>query len=92
MDRASLLCVKAANEAIKDAGIVIDDNNADRVGVIMGSCVGGAVSIQKFFTDRHNAEGSEDASDIIKMPIGVIANNVAKIAGEKGVVTNEGNE
>lgn len=91
MDRVSLLCVKAANEAIKDSGIVIDDNNADRVGVIMGSCVGGAVSIQKFFTDRHNAEGSEDASDIIKMPIGVIANNVAKIAGVKGVVTNVGN-
>ncbi len=91
MDRVSLLCVKAANEAIKDSGIVIDDNNADRVGVIMGSCVGGAVSIQKFFTDRYNAEGSEDASDIIKMPIGVIANNVAKIAGVKGVVTNVGN-
>lgn len=91
MDRVSLLCVKAANEAIKDSGIVIDDSNADRVGVIMGSCVGGAVSIQKFFTDRHNAEGSEDTSDIIKMPIGVIANNVAKIAGVKGVVTNVGN-
>ena len=91
MDRVSLLCVKAANEAIKDSGIVIDDNNAERVGVIMGSCVGGAVSIQKFFTDRHNAEGSEDTSDIIKMPIGVIANNVAKIAGVKGVVTNVGN-
>ena len=91
MDRVSLLCVKAANEAIKDSGIVIDDSNADRVGVIMGSCVGGAVSIQKFFTDRHNAEESEDASDIIKMPIGVIANNVAKIAGVKGVVTNVGN-
>ena len=26
MDRVSLLCVKAANEAIKDSGIVIDDN------------------------------------------------------------------
>ncbi len=91
MDRVSLLCVKAANEAIKDSGIVIDDSNSDRVGVIMGSCVGGAVSIQKFFTDRHNAEGSEDTSDIIKMPIGVIANNVAKIAGVKGVVTNVGN-
>ena len=91
MDRVSLLCVKAANEAIKDSGIVIDDSNAGRVGVIMGSCVGGAVSIQKFFTDRHNAEGSEDTSDIIKMPIGVIANNVAKIAGVKGVVTNVGN-
>ncbi len=91
MDRVSLLCVKAANEALNDSGIVINDDNADRVGVIMGSCVGGAVSIQKFFTEKENAEGSEDAADIIKMPIGVIANNVARLAGAKGVVTNVGN-
>ena len=91
MDRVSLLCVKAANEAVKDSGIVINDDNADRVGVIMGSCVGGAVSIQKFFTEREKEAGSEDTSDIIKMPIGVIANNVAKIVGAKGVVTNVGN-
>lgn len=91
MDRVSLLCVKAANEAVADSGIIIDDSNADRVGVVMGSCVGGAVSIQKFFTDKENEEGSEDSADIIKMPIGVIANNVAKLVGAKGVVTNVGN-
>lgn len=91
MDRVSLLCVKAATEALEDSGIIIDDSNADRVGVIIGSCVGGAVSIQKFFTAYEENPESADSDDIIKMSIGSIANNVAKIAGAKGIVTNVGN-
>ena len=91
MDRVSLLCVKAANEALADSKLEINDANADRVGVIIGSCVGGAISIQKFFTDRAADPEGGDPSDIIKMPIGAIANNIAKIAGAKGVVTNVGN-
>ncbi|MBD5156970.1 MAG: 3-oxoacyl-ACP synthase [Butyrivibrio sp.] len=91
MDRVSLLCVKAAREALADSGIEINENNADRVGVIIGSCVGGAVSIQKFFTEREENPEGGNPDDIIKMSIGVIANNVAKIAGAKGVVTNVGN-
>ena len=46
VDRVSKLCLKASNEALKDAGLVIDETNAGRVGVIMGSCVGGVVSIE----------------------------------------------
>ncbi len=91
MDRVSLLCVKAAKEALSDSKIEINDENADRVGVIIGSCVGGAISIQKFFTENEEDPAKTDAADIIKMPIGAIANNVAKIAGAKGVVTNVGN-
>ncbi len=91
LDRVSLLCVKAAREALADSGIEINDGNAGRVGVIIGSCVGGAVSIQKFFSDRKDDPDGGDPDDIIKMPIGVIANNIAKIAGAKGVVTNVGN-
>lgn len=91
MDRVSLLCVKAAREALADSGIEINEDNADRVGVIIGSCVGGAVSIQKFFTEREEQPDGGDSGDIVKMSIGVIANNIAKIAGAKGVVTNVGN-
>lgn len=91
MDRVSLLCVKAAREALADAGIDMSQENPDRVGVIIGSCVGGAISIQKFFTEHETNPESTDAGDIIKMPIGAIASNVAKIAGAKGVVTNVGN-
>lgn len=91
MDRVSLLCVKAAREALGDSKIEINEENADRVGVIIGSCVGGAISIQNFFTAYEKDPSSANADDIIKMPIGAIANNIAKIAGAKGVVTNVGN-
>ena len=91
MDRVSLLCVKAVREALADSKIEISDDNAERVGVIIGSCVGGAVSIQKFFTEYEEDPEKADPKDIMKMPIGVIANNVAKVAGAKGVVTNVGN-
>lgn len=91
MDRVSLLCVKAAKEALSDSKIEINDENADRVGVIIGSCVGGAISIQNFFTAYEENPEKADKSDIIKMPIGAIANNIAKISGAKGVVTNVGN-
>ena len=91
MDRVSLLCVKAVNEALSDSKIDMTKENADRVGVIIGSCVGGANSIQKFFTAYEEDPSKALTEDIIKMPIGAIANNVAKIVGAKGVVTNVGN-
>ena len=91
MDRVSLLCVKAVKEALSDSEIDMTKENADRVGVIIGSCVGGANSIEKFFTAYEENPESAKTEDIIKMPIGVIANHVAKVSGAKGVVTNVGN-
>lgn len=91
MDRVSLLCVKAVKEALSDSKIDMTKEDADRVGVIIGSCVGGANSIEKFFTAYEENPDSALTEDIIKMPIGVIANHVAKVAGAKGVVTNVGN-
>ena len=85
VDRVSKLCLKASKEAIEDAGLVIDENNAGRVGVIMGSCVGGVVSIENYV---NNGEKTED---INKMTIASIANHVANQAGAKGVITNVGN-
>lgn len=91
MDRVSLLCIKAVNEALCDSQIDMTQENADRVGVIIGSCVGGANSIEKFFTEYEEDPAKPSADEILKMPIGAIANNVAKVAGAKGVVTNIGN-
>ena len=91
MDRVSLLCVKAVKEALSDSEIDMTKEDADRVGVIIGSCVGGANSIEKFFTAYEENPESAKTEDIIKMPIGVIANHVAKVSGAKGVVTNVGN-
>lgn len=85
VDRVSKLCLKASAEACRDAGLVIDSNNAGRVGVIMGSCVGGVVSIENYVNNGENTE------EINKMTIASIANHVANQAGAKGVVTNVGN-
>ena len=84
IDRVSMLCLQASREALKDAGI---DGNVDasRMGVIMGSCVGGVVSIENYI------EKGQKTEDINKMTIASIANHVANMAGAKGVVTNIGN-
>lgn len=41
MDRFTQFGVYAAQQAVKDAGLVIDENNRDRIGVIMGTGIGG---------------------------------------------------
>ena len=47
-DRSAQLCIKAAGEAMKDAGL--DDFAGDpKASVIIGSCVGGAVSISDYY-------------------------------------------
>lgn len=85
MDRASKLCVKAAGEAIEDAKIDLSKDNATRVSVIMGSCVGGVVSVEDYYAN------GKPVANIPKMPISAIANQVAEIYGAGGVVTNIGN-
>lgn len=84
MDRASKLGIKAAAEALKDANL---NNFADdgRVSVIMGSCVGGVVSIEHYYTR------GKDVKDIVKMPISAIASQVAGFCRAGGVVTNIAN-
>ena len=85
MDRVSRLCVKAAGEAVRNAGLRMKDEDAARVGVIMGSCVGGVVSIENYY------KNGEQAEDVTKMPISAIANMVARAYGAGGVVTNVAN-
>ena len=85
VDRVSMLCLQASKEALKDAGITDANVDAARFGVIMGSCVGGVVSIENYI------EKGEKTEDINKMTIASIANHVANMAGAKGVVTNIGN-
>ncbi len=85
MDRVSKICVKAAGEAVRDAGLDMTAENKTRVGVIMGSCVGGVVSIEDYYRN------GEDAANVSKMPISAIANMVARTYGAGGVVTNIAN-
>ncbi|MCH5160892.1 MAG: beta-ketoacyl-[acyl-carrier-protein] synthase family protein [Clostridiales bacterium] len=84
MDRVSKLCIKATREAIEDSGL--DCFGGDkRVAVIMGSCVGGSVSIAQYYTEEKSAKLIE------QMPISVIATQVANVVGAGGVVTNVAN-
>ena len=85
MDRVSRLCVKAAGEAIEDAAMDMSKEDISRVSVIMGSCVGGVKSIEDYY------ETDKPTSDIPKMTISAIANQVAEIYGAGGVVTNVAN-
>lgn len=85
-DRASLLCIKAAGEALADAGYNVSENS-DRIGVIVGNCVGGAASIDKYYTDEIKGGGA-DTADILKMPASAIANNVAEHFGMNGITAN----
>lgn len=49
MDRNAQLAVVAATEAVQDAGLVIDDGNRERVGVVFGSGGGGMETVLKWY-------------------------------------------
>lgn len=89
-DRASALAIKAAEEAVNDAGLDVK-KEASRVGVMLGSCVGGAVTIEKFYRDYTANPEAASGEDVLKMPISAIANNVAHHFGACGVIDNVAN-
>ena len=60
-------------------------DRAARLGVKAGSCVGGVVSIEHYYTK------GKDSDDVVKMPISAIASQVARLSGAGGVVTNIAN-
>lgn len=45
MDRAQMLALVAAEEALNDAGIVVDEDNKYDIGVVIGSGIGGIVTV-----------------------------------------------
>lgn len=85
-DRSSLLCIKAAGEALADSGFEVTPENSGRIGVIIGNCVGGAVSIDKYYTANKNGGGKN--TDVLKMPAAALANNVAFHFGLNGTTAN----
>src|SRR5699024_7996198 len=49
MDRFTQYAMIAAEEAVKDSGLKINDDNADRVGVWIGSGIGGIQALEDGF-------------------------------------------
>ena len=86
-DRTTLLCIKAAGEAIEDSGLVLEKEDRKKVGVILGTCIGGAASIDKYYQDSYEGRPT-DKEDIFRMPASAIANNVASHFGLDGITAN----
>lgn len=47
LDDFIIFALAAARMAVDDAGLVIDESNADRIGVLMGSAIGGIQTIER---------------------------------------------
>ena len=84
-DRFSKFGVIAAKEALNDSGLIIDDSNSGRIGVIIGSGVGGLLTME---TQAHvlDKKGANRVSPFtVPMMIPNMATGLAAIAlGAKG--------
>ncbi len=84
-DRFAKFGVVAAKEALKDSGLTITESNADRIGVIIGSGVGGLLTMETQAGVLH-AKGPNRVSPFtVPMMIPNMATGLAAIAlGAKG--------
>lgn len=64
MDRAQMLALVAAEEALNDAGIVINEDNQYDVGVVVGSGIGGIVTVVQAL-QGFEAKGHRGVSPVI---------------------------
>lgn len=88
MDRVSLLCIEAATEAVKNANL---GSKVKDMGIVIGSCTGGAISAEKFQRQLLNNVKRPYRSAIFGIPINAIAGNVAWYFGATGPVANIAN-
>ena len=52
-DRYAQLAIAAAQEAQTESGLVIDDSNRDRVGILIGTGIGGIITLMENFDTLH---------------------------------------
>ncbi len=86
MARFQQFAVVAAEEALKDSGLVIDDSNAERVGVIVGSGIGGLGTME----DQHDIlrdKGPSRVSPFLvpMMIVDLAAGHISIRSGAKGI-------
>jgi len=89
--RFSQLAVAAAREAVLDAGLTIEQNNADRVGVVVNNAVAGMGETEQAVRDMLGADGERPRRVGPYFVSSVIANmpacEVAMDLGAHGPVT-----
>ena len=86
IDRFSQFAVIASDEAVKDAGINKDNVNVDRVGVIIGSGIGGLITFQEEVVNFASGDGSPRFNPffIPKMILDIAAGHISIRHGFRG--------
>lgn len=79
--RNTQFAIAASKMALEDAGLQIDDNNAERIGVLVSSGIGGI----EIFEDQHEAMIGKGPRRISPFTIPAMINNMA--AGNVGIYT-----
>lgn len=90
MARCSQVSVAVAQEALADAGLELPLRNAGRVGVRMGTAVGGLEHVVTI-TDEHRAKGWARVNPFspIEMLVNMPSHHVGAYAGAKGPISTE---
>ena len=85
MDRFVQFAVAASRNAMADSGLAIDESNSERIGVLIGSGIGGILTIEDQFTVM-NTKGVDRISPFfIPMLIADMASGqVSILLGAKG--------
>ena len=85
LDRSSQFAIIAAREAVKDAGITKENTDFDRVGIFVGSGIGGLRTIQEQCETNYEKGNKRVSPMFIPMAIANMpAGNVAIEFGFKG--------
>lgn len=91
LDLVSDFCLTAVEEAITDSGVIINDKNNKKTGVIVGSCTGGALTSEKVYKALIEGNKSVDRKEVFQMPISSMAVNIAHYFNIKGYISSVGN-
>ncbi len=88
MDRFSQFAVKSSNDTIADSGLIINEKNAHRVGVLVGSGVGGLSTLEEQHI-RLMEKGADKVSPFVipMMIVNMAAAHVSIVSGAKGPVS-----
>lgn len=85
MDRFTHFAAAAALMAVKDAGLEITDDNRERIGVFVGSGIGGIATLEEQHTKLMEGGLGRVSPFFIPMMIANIATgNIAKMLGAQG--------
>ncbi len=77
-DRCTLLAMMAADEAVKDCGIVVETENSDRIGVLFSTGIGGLATIE-----NEHSRGLEKGFDRVSpyfIPMSIVNMSAGQLA------------